>query len=57
MSEESTLSELAMVLAARVEEEGLSNAKLSLQSANGLIWTVRIDAVIVSSDDTVVGKN
>jgi hypothetical protein len=43
--EEMTMSDLAMVLVSRVEEEGLSNIKISLQSPNDIIWMVKVDAV------------
>jgi len=43
--EEMTMSDLAMVLVSRVEEEGLSNVKISLQSPNDIVWTVKVDAV------------
>ena len=39
------MSDLAMVLVSRVEEEGLSNVKISLQSPNDIVWTVKVDAV------------
>ncbi|NBW20629.1 MAG: hypothetical protein EBR82_72950 [Caulobacteraceae bacterium] len=45
MIEEMTMSDLAMVLVSRVEEEGLSNVKISLQSPNDIVWTVKVDAV------------
>ena len=60
MIEEMTMSDLAMVLVSRVEEEGLSNAKISLQSPNDIIWTVKVDAISIKnqlSDHSSDGNN
>jgi hypothetical protein len=50
--EEMTMSDLAMVLVSRVEEEGLSNVKISLQSPNDIIWMVKVDAVSIKNQSS-----
>jgi hypothetical protein len=47
--EEMTMSDLAMVLVSRIKEEGLSNVKISLQSPNDIIWTVKVDAISIKN--------
>jgi hypothetical protein len=40
----------------RVEEEGLSNVKISLKSTTDIIWTVKVDAVSMQNN-TSDGNN
>jgi hypothetical protein len=58
MIEDMSIFDLAAVLISRVQDEGLSNAKLSLQSSIGIVWTIKVDAVSVNGDsDSVGGDN
>lgn len=57
MIEDMSISDLAAVLVSRVQDEGLSNAKLSLQSSMGIVWTIKVDAVSVGGSDSVGGDN
>lgn len=58
MIEDMSISDLAAVLISRVQDEGLSNAKLSLQSSIDIVWTVKVDSVSVNDgSDSVGGDN
>jgi len=57
VNEDMTMAEAAAALVLVAEAQGLTSAKLCLQTKTGLLWTVRIEAQAVSSGDKINGDN
>lgn len=56
MSEEVVISDLAIALISRIEDEGLSKAKICIQN-DSLLWTVEVYASALHNNASSHGVN